>query len=123
MESRMAIEIEVSGDLVVVNLSGKDRVFALKGRLSIPAERIRSVEVLPRNEVPPGRGTLIRLPGTHIPGVVRHGSYGFGANREFWAAYRHDEVVVITVDGWDYRRLVLGTHNPAMDAMRLSQFV
>jgi hypothetical protein len=32
-------------------------------------------------------------------------------------------VVVITVDGWDYRRLVLGTHNPAMDAMRLSQFV
>lgn len=119
----MAIDIEVSKDLVVVNLTGKDRFFALKGRLRIPAEKIRSVEVLPRREVPPGRGTLIRLPGTYIPGVVRHGSYGLGPNREFWAVYRQDEVVVISVDDWAYRRLVLGTTNPAMDAMRLSQFV
>jgi len=119
----MAIDIEVSKDLVVVNLTGKDRFFALKSRLRIPAEKISSVEVLPRREVPPARGAVIRLPGTYIPGVVQHGSYGLGANREFWAVYRQEEVVVISVDDWDYRRLVLGTDNPAIDAIRLSQFV
>ncbi|MEX1037847.1 MAG: hypothetical protein WDZ96_03210 [Acidimicrobiia bacterium] len=119
----MAIEIDVSGDLVVVTLTGKDRIFALKSSLGIPAKKIRSVEVLPRKEVPPGRGILLRLPGTYIPGVVHHGSYGFGANREFWAVFRPDEVLVVTVDDWEYRRIVLGTSDPAVDAMRLSQFV
>ncbi|MGF1616613.1 MAG: hypothetical protein ACFCU2_02225 [Acidimicrobiia bacterium] len=119
----MAIEIEVSGDLVVVRLTGRDRVFALKGSLKVPVEKIRSVEVLPRREVPPGKGLLLRLPGTYFPGVVHHGSYGFGPNREFWAVHRQEEVVVISIEDWDYRRAVLGTDNPAMDAMRLSQFV
>lgn len=119
----MAIDIEVSGDLVVVSLTGKDRLFAFKRRLNIPAEKIGSVEVLPKSEVPPGKGIWLRLPGSYIPGVLHHGSYGFGANREFWAVSRQEEVVVITIHDWDYRRVVLGTGNPAMDTMRLSRFV
>lgn len=120
---QMAIDIEARSDVAVVSLTGKDRVFALKGRLNIPADKIRSVEVLPRREVPPGTGTLLRLPGTHVPGLIRHGSYGRGPNREFWAVYRQDEVLVISVDDWDYCRVVLGRDNPAMDAMTLSQLV
>jgi hypothetical protein len=119
----MAVDVEVSSDLVVITLTGKDRLFALKGSLKIPAEKIQSVEVLPRRGVPPGRGMMIRLPGTYIPGVVHHGSYRLGANREFWAVYRHDDVLVISVDDWDYKRVVLGTDNPAMDAMSLSRLV
>lgn len=119
----MAIDIEVSNDLVVVNLTRKDRVFALKGRLTIPSDKVRSVDAMPRRDVPPGFGTWIRYPGTYIPRLMRHGSYGLGANREFWAVLRQDDVLVISVDEWDYTRLVLGTANPAMDAMRLSRFV
>lgn len=119
----MAIDVEVGSDLVVVTLTGKDRVLALKGSLKIPAAKIRSVEVLPRREVPAGNGLMIRLPGTYVPRLIQHGSYGLGANREFWAVYRHDDVLVISVDDWDYRRVVLGTDNPAMDAMRISRFV
>ncbi|CAN5763247.1 hypothetical protein BH23ACT4_BH23ACT4_00850 [soil metagenome] len=81
-------------------MTGKDRIFALKGSLRIPGKKIRSVEVLPRKEVPPGRGILLRLPGTYFPGVVPHGSYGLGANREFWALSRPDEVLMVTVDDW-----------------------
>ena len=117
----MAIDIATSGDVVVVNLTGKDRVFALKGGLEIPADKITSVEVLPRREIPPGKGTLLRLPGTYVPGLIHHGSYGHGPNREFWAVYREDEVLVISVEDWEYRRVVIATDNPAMDATRLSQ--
>ena len=119
----MAIDVEVGRDLVEITLTGKDRLFALKGSLRIPGEKIRSVEVSPKREVPPGRGLMMRLPGTYIPAVVQHGSYGFGDNLEFWAVYRHDDVLVISVEDWDYRRVVLGTENPAMDAMRLSRFI
>jgi hypothetical protein len=119
----VAIDVERRGDVVRVNLTGRDRVFALKGGLEIPADRVTSIEVLPRREVPSGKGTLLRLPGTYIPGLIRHGSYGLGPNREFWAVYRQDEVLVISVHDWDYRRVVIATDNPAMDAVRLGKLV
>ena len=71
--------------------------------------RIESIErfVRPRNEVKWGKAWL-RVPGTHIPGVIRYGSYGVGAGREFWATTREPDVVVIEATGntWDIYDIV-----------------
>jgi hypothetical protein len=115
----MAIRLQLSGDVVVVSLSGLDRLFALKGRLDIPKSHITGVEVMPRKAVPPTPGTWLRAPGTHLPGLIRYGSYGREPNREFWAVYRQREVIVIRVTDWAYSRLILATRDPHADASLL----
>ncbi len=117
----MPITIHKTGDLIVVKLTGLSRIFGLKGRLDIPTSHVTSVEVRPRTEVPPTPGTWLRAPGTHIPGLVRYGSYGRVPNREFWAVYRQQEVLVVGVTDWAYRRVVIATRDPHADAALLEE--
>jgi hypothetical protein len=100
-------------------MSGLDRLFALKGRLDVPKSHITKVKVMERKAVPSTPGTLLRAPGTRIPGLIRHGSYGREPDREFWAVYRHREVVVIEIADWAYSRLVLGMRDPHVAAALL----
>ena len=115
----MAIRLRWSGDLVVVSLSGLDRLFAIKGRLDIPKSHITGVEVMPRKAVPATPGTWLRAPGTYVPGLIRYGSYGREPNREFWAVYRQAEVIVIQITDLAYSRLILATRDPHADASLL----
>jgi hypothetical protein len=115
----MAIRLQPRGDVVMVSLTGLNRLFALKGRLDIPKGHITSVDVMPRKSVPPSPGTWLRAPGTFVPGLIRHGSYGREPNREFWAVYRQREVLVIGVADWAYGRLVLASRDPHADALLL----
>lgn len=110
-----------SDDTIVLKLTGPSRVFGLKGRLDIPREHVISVEVMPRKAVPPTPGTWLRAPGTHIPGLVRYGSYGREPHREFWAVYRQREVLVVAIRDWAYSRLVLATRDPLADAALFAQ--
>ena len=104
----MGIEAVVELDHLSIDLVGLDRLFALKRQLEVPLGQISAVDVIERKQVPPTPGTWLRAPGTYLPGLVRHGSYGRAPHREFWAIYRHRLALVVTVDDWAYSRLVLG---------------
>lgn len=116
----MGIDIRRTPEMVTVALSGIDLVFALKSRLEIPRDRIESVSVQARRDVGIlGGSSVLRLPGTHVPGLVRHGSYGVRPNREFWAAFGRKDVLVIDVRDWDFARIVLGVPAPRTVAASL----
>ncbi len=104
----MGIEAVVDLDHLTIDLTGPDRIFALKNHMEIPLSKISSVEVLERKQVPPTPGSWLRAPGTFVPGLVRHGSYGRTPRREFWAVYRQRLALVITIEDWSYCRIVLG---------------
>jgi hypothetical protein len=112
----MAIKPVLDLDYLTVRLTGFDGLFALKSRLEVPLSHINSVDVLMRSRVPPTPGTWLRAPGTHVPGLIRYGSYGREPFREFWAVYRQRFVLVIRVDDWDYHRLVLGVKDAPLHA-------
>lgn len=85
--------------------------------MTIPVASVAGVAVAPRRLVPQ---TGFRLPGTGIPGVLRAGSYGTGARRDFWLVRRADLVLVIELHpGGRYRRLVLEVPDPHAEALRL----
>ena len=107
----MPIDVISEPKRIIVELSGIAVLGAMRRRVEIPTDRITSVSVRPPKEVKWGNAWL-RLPGTHIPGVIRYGSYGVGAGREFWVMTRQSEVVVIEADGGPYRRIVLGLADP-----------
>ena len=115
----MAIRVEHAGDSVVIRM-GLAGIFAVRGRLDIPRSHITSVTVMDRADVPYTEGTWLRAPGTHIPGLLRYGSYGREPLREFWGVARHRRVVVIDLRDWAYHRLVLGVPDPDEFAAKVS---
>ncbi len=108
----MGIRVSHTPDIVTLKLGPVDSIFALKGRLDVPKSQITSVEVMDRSAVPPTEGAWLRAPGTHVPGLIRYGSYGREPLREFWMARRQKRVVVIGVSDWAYHRLILGVADP-----------
>lgn len=108
----MAVRLQPTNDQITVTLSGLDQLFALKGRLDVPRSHITKVAVMDSTTVPSTPGTLLRAPGTRIPGLIRHGSYGKEPNREFWAVYRQRKVIVIEVTDWAYSKLIIGVRDP-----------
>jgi hypothetical protein len=108
----MGIKVERTTDTIVLRMGPVDSIFAMKGRLDIPASHVTSVTAMDRKAVPLTEGTWLRAPGTYVPGLVRFGSYGREPKREFWRVLRHRRVVVIDVRDWSYHRLVLGVPDP-----------
>ncbi len=108
----MGVRVTRTEELITLRLGPVDSVFALKGRLDIPRSRISSVEVIDRSEVPSTEGAWLRAPGTHVPGLIRYGSYGREPLREFWLVRRQKQVVEVHVCDWAYHRLILGVSDP-----------
>jgi hypothetical protein len=116
----MGIEITTEPRQIQVDLTGVNGVLAIKRHLEIPTQLITGVEAMDRKSVPPGEGTWLRAPGTYIPGLVRHGSYGRVPHREFWAVFRQKRVLVITIRDWDYTRVILAIGDAETHAASIS---
>ncbi len=108
----MGVKVTRTNGTVVLKPGPVDALFAIKGRLDIPRSHITSVLVMSRGDVPSTPGAWLRAPGTHLPGLVRYGSYGREPTREFWMVRRQKRVVVIDVRDWAYHRLILGVKDP-----------
>lgn len=107
----------IEGAELLVEIRGLDRVLALKRSLRFPVAGVRGVAVTDRDVVP---RTGLRLPGTSRPGVIRAGSYGTGAARDFWLVRRAPQVLVIELEaGQPYRRVVLELDDPQAVALAL----
>lgn len=103
----MAVRVNIGEEHLEVLLDGWDRILSVKGRLLVPLDAITEVECKHRSEIQRLPGRWLRLPGTYVPSMVHHGSYGRRPNRNFWALFRQERVLVIRCNDWDYRRLVL----------------
>jgi hypothetical protein len=111
------IALDVVGDSLVVRISGKDSVYSMSRGMTIPLASIQGVAVAPAATVP---RTGVRLPGTGIPGVLRAGSFGKGARRDFWLVRRAKELLVVELQpGEPYRRLVLQVPDARAECLRL----
>lgn len=116
----MSIEVSVGSQTLQLRLGPIGRLLAVKRRLEIPIHLVAGADAMDRKAVPPGDGTWLRAPGTHIPGLIRYGSYGRAPHREFWVVMRQRRVLVINVRDWDYARVILGIHDPDSHAAAIS---
>jgi hypothetical protein len=116
----MGIELTTKPKQIQISLTGVNGVLAIKRHLEISTHLITGAEAMDRKAIPPGEGTWLRAPGTYIPGLVRHGSYGRVPHRELWAVFRQKRVLVITIRDWDYARVILGIGDPETQAAAIS---
>jgi hypothetical protein len=117
----MAVHAAVEPQHLLVELAGWDRLLTLKRRVRVPLDAVSAVEAKHRSEIKRLPGRWLRLPGTYVPSMVHHGSYGRRPHRDFWAIFRQERVLVVHCRGWEYERLVLAVPDPDFVAGELSR--
>ncbi|MGK5685148.1 hypothetical protein [Actinoplanes sp. URMC 104] len=102
-------DVRIDGDTLVVEISGLDRLWALKSSLSIPLSNVRGATVDP-GIVNERKG--LRAPGTHVPGVITAGTFHLDGERVFWDVKDPARAVVIELRDERYARLVVQVDDP-----------
>jgi hypothetical protein len=113
-------QVQITGDVLRVVLTGLDKVLAFKGSLEVPLAHVRSVKVDPEA----GAGALhgVRFPGTNVPGLITAGSFREEGEWSFFDVHDPEKVVVIELDDHEhYRRLVIEVPDPDQVAKTINE--
>jgi hypothetical protein len=103
------VEVSLEGDMVVFNVKGLHKLWALKSRLEIPREHIRSVRHDP-SVVHGWKGW--KAPGTYVPGLIVAGTFYLDGQTIFWDVSHAERAVVIELEDEDYKRLIVEVEDP-----------
>ena len=104
------LKMTVTEDGLTIEPGGFDLIWTGRRRITVPAEQITSIRVLPRDQLPP-KG--VRFPGAHLRGVITAGSSGRGDDQVFWDIRRGAELLVVYCrTGSRYRAYVLEFPDP-----------
>jgi hypothetical protein len=111
------VTVRIEEDMLHVRLGLFDKLFCFRRDLTLPLADVEGVAVAPRHLIP---SVGLRLPGTTLPGVIRAGSFGTGAGRDFWDVRRAQMLLVIALrPGAEYRRVILEVPDPSTAAQEL----
>lgn len=107
-------EVEITPDRLVVHVTGLDKILALKSTLDVALEDVVGVDLRPDEVHSWWHG--LRLPGTHLPGVVTAGTFYRSGEWVFWDVHDPDKTIAIHLQHEHYSRLVIQVDNPEITA-------
>jgi hypothetical protein len=111
-------KVSITDSALTIEVQGWDKLWSLTSRLEIPLEHV--IDVRPADDQVEG----IRMPGTHIPGVITAGTFVQEGNSVFWDV--HDPTKAIALDLRDerYSKLVIEVADPTatIDAVKHALF-
>lgn len=104
------VDVSVSGDDVVFRPRGVMKVWAVRSEVVVAASAITTV----RHDF--GRQLVrsgLRAPGTHIPGLIKAGTYRRDGQKTFWLVGRGQFLSLICCPGQTFDELVLELNDDA----------
>ena len=101
------MKIHLNQDYLDVELNPLEKYISFHGSFSVPLVNISCALA----EKPDWHMLAVRSPGTHIPFILKAGTYHTGAGAEFWCATIKKKHLVIFLNGWNYQRIVLSPGN------------
>ena len=107
--------LEIAEGKLVLTVHGFDVVLALKHRLEIPLTHVIDAEVGVAPEARERLRQSLKLPGTHLPGIITAGSYLEHGRWMFWDVHGggdNGHAVTIHIDHEKYERLVVDVEDP-----------
>ena len=110
------MKLEIVDRSLRVVLNPLESFLAIHGSLAFPLDHISyaSAEKL-RWDL-----TATRSPGTHIPFLLKAGTYLTPLGREFWLTTVGRPNLVLLLFSWDYNRVVLSVSNPSLWAEQIN---
>lgn len=105
------IDVSLHGDLVVFDVEGTDKMWALKSRLQIPLAHIAAVESDPSQVGMWWHG--FRLFGTSVPGLFSAGTFYHHGELVFWDVRHPEQTIIVSLVHERYKKLILEVADPA----------
>jgi hypothetical protein len=103
-------KVELTADMMIVHVTGADRIFAFRSELAVPLEHVLGAA---RDEEEAHHWYHgVRAPGTAVPGVITAGTYHLHGESVFWDVHRADKAIAITLRDESYAKLVIGVDDP-----------
>lgn len=96
--------------MLLVEVLGAHKAWALKSRLAFPLSAIREVAARPDTKIGWWHG--MRFPGTHLPGVIVAGTYYQNGQWHFWDVSKAENTLKIVLDGQHYKKLFVEVRDP-----------
>ncbi|MFJ2775761.1 hypothetical protein [Kitasatospora sp. NPDC087315] len=101
--------VSVSNGLLVVEIEGLDRLWAVKSRIEIPLGNVRGATLDPGILREP-KG--VKAGGTYFPGLITAGTFRSGGEWVFWDVKNPARAVVIELADERYSRLIVEVDDP-----------
>jgi len=103
------MKIQLTQDALNIKLNPFEMWVSFHGAFSIPLVNVSCAAA----DKPAWNMVAIRSPGTHIPFLLKAGTYQSSSGREFWCATSKASHLVIFLNGWNYDRIILSPGNAA----------
>ena len=96
-------KISLDGERITISITGWDKIFCLKGKVSFAKKNICRVYSYDRSISPP----WLKNPGTAIPGIIIAGTYqNFKNRKEFWCTHFNGNTIALDLQKEKYTRIV-----------------
>lgn len=104
------VEISIENGLLVLDVQGSHKFWALKSRLEIPLVHICSVHADPN----PAMGWFdgLKLAGTDVPNVFRAGLFWLDGERVFFDVRHPENTIVIEMEHESCAKLIVEVEEP-----------
>ena len=113
------MKLDLIDNFLQNKLNPLEIILAHRGSLSIPLDHVIHASA----EKPKWDFVAIRAPGTHIPFLLKAGTYHSKLGKEFWLATISKSHLVVELKDWDYKRIVLVIGKTNYLAERINQAV
>jgi hypothetical protein len=110
--------VRIIDKTLTVEVQGWDKLWSLTSRLEIPLEHV--IDVRPADDPVEG----IRMPGTHVPGVITAGTFVREGSSVFWDVHDPSKAIALDLRDERYSKLVIEVADPAatIDAVKQALF-
>lgn len=113
------VEIQVKDGELIVEVKGFHRLLALKRSVRFPVKSLRAVRHDPSAAAGFWKG--LRLPGTHLPGVIIAGTFYKGGQRHFYDVRRKERTIVLELVDAPYDRVIVEVEDPDREVSKLRE--
>lgn len=112
--------LELTDREIVVHLTAWESIWSLRRSFRVPLAHVRGAT---EDSGFGGRALGLRIPGTHVPGLIAAGTFIKDSEKQFVYTVRKLQTIVIELAGNDWTRLVIGVPNARDEAARINTAV
>lgn len=103
------VTITKEGDSFIFQVQGWHQLWAFKNKITVPSDKILDIH---QDLTHLNSNFDLRMPGTHVPYLIKAGTYYNKGKKNFWDVCKRQNSIVVELKDCAYDNLVIEVPNP-----------